>query len=38
MRALVDSVDAQRIVMSDSRPLGNVNSADELNALLQPSR
>lgn len=38
MRALVDSVDAQRIVMSDSRPLANVNSADELNALLQPSR
>jgi molybdopterin-guanine dinucleotide biosynthesis protein A len=38
MRALVDSVDAQRVVVSDSRPLANVNSADDLNALLQPSR
>lgn len=38
MRALVDSVDAQRIVVSDSRPLSNVNSADDLRALVQSSR
>lgn len=38
MRALVDSVDTQRIVISDSPALANVNSADDLNALLQPSR
>jgi len=38
MRALVDSVDAQRIVVSVSQALANVNSADDLNALLQPSR
>ncbi|BBY04850.1 putative molybdenum cofactor guanylyltransferase [Mycobacterium noviomagense] len=38
MRALVDSVDAQRVVVSDSRALANVNSADDLNTLLQPSR
>jgi molybdopterin-guanine dinucleotide biosynthesis protein A len=34
MRALVDSVDAQRIVLSDSRALANVNSAADLRSLL----
>lgn len=36
MRALVDTVDAQRIVMSDSRALANVNTSAELRALAQP--
>jgi molybdopterin-guanine dinucleotide biosynthesis protein A len=36
MRALVDSVVAQRIVISESRPLANVNSAADLRSLLQP--
>lgn len=35
MRALVDTADAQRIVMSDSRALANVNSADDPQALQQ---
>lgn len=35
MRALVDSVDAQRIVLSDSRPLTNVNSAADLRSVSQ---
>lgn len=35
MRALVDGVDAQRIVISDSRALANVNSAADLRSLLQ---
>ncbi|MDA3662726.1 molybdenum cofactor guanylyltransferase [Mycobacterium xenopi] len=35
MRALVDGVDAQRVVVSDSRPLANVNSAEDLHTLLQ---
>ncbi|HYB38836.1 MAG TPA: molybdenum cofactor guanylyltransferase [Mycobacterium sp.] len=35
MRALVDSVDTQRIVMSDSRALANVNSAADLRLLQQ---
>lgn len=35
MRALVDTVDAQRIVVSDSRPLANINSADDLKSLAQ---
>ncbi|WP_307857258.1 molybdenum cofactor guanylyltransferase [Mycobacterium sp. SM1] len=34
MRALVDSVDAQRIVISDSRPLANINSPADFHALL----
>jgi molybdopterin-guanine dinucleotide biosynthesis protein A len=34
MRALVDTTDTQRIVMSDSRALTNVNSADDLRLLL----
>jgi molybdopterin-guanine dinucleotide biosynthesis protein A len=38
MRALVDTTDAQRIVMSDSGALANVNSADDLRALTQPGR
>jgi molybdopterin-guanine dinucleotide biosynthesis protein A len=38
MRALVVSVEAQRVVVSDSRALANINSADDLNALLQTSR
>lgn len=33
MRALVDSVDAQRIVMSDSRPLANINSPADCRGL-----
>jgi molybdopterin-guanine dinucleotide biosynthesis protein A len=36
MRALVDASDTQRIVMSDSGPLTNLNSADDLRALAQP--
>lgn len=36
MRALVDVSDTQRIVMSDSRPLTNVNTATDLSALAQP--
>jgi molybdenum cofactor guanylyltransferase len=36
MRALVDSVVAQRIVVSESRSLANVNSAADLRSLLQP--
>ncbi|AKN18600.1 molybdenum cofactor guanylyltransferase [Mycobacterium haemophilum] len=35
MRALVDASDTQRIVMSDSRPLTNVNTAADLRALTQ---
>lgn len=38
MRALVDSVDAQRIVLPESRSLANVNSADDLRTLLQAGR
>ncbi|MBY0442355.1 MAG: molybdenum cofactor guanylyltransferase [Mycobacteriaceae bacterium] len=33
MRSLVDASDAQRVVLTDSRVLTNVNSADELHAL-----
>jgi molybdenum cofactor guanylyltransferase len=36
MRALVDAVDGQRIVMSDSLPLANVNSAADLSSIRQP--
>jgi molybdenum cofactor guanylyltransferase len=36
MRALVDVSDTQRIVMSDSRPLTNVNSDADLRALVRP--
>ena len=36
MRALVDVSDTQRIVMSESRPLTNVNSDADLRALVQP--
>ena len=36
MSALVDVSDTQRIVMSDSRPLTNVNSDADLRALVQP--
>lgn len=35
MRALVDTVDAQRVVLSDSPVLTNVNSADDLHSLLR---
>ncbi|ORV56737.1 molybdopterin-guanine dinucleotide biosynthesis protein A [Mycobacterium fragae] len=35
MRALVDSIDAQRIVLPASRSLANVNSAADLRSLLQ---
>jgi molybdopterin-guanine dinucleotide biosynthesis protein A len=38
MRALVVSVDAERVGVADSRALANFNSADDLNALLQTSR
>jgi molybdopterin-guanine dinucleotide biosynthesis protein A len=38
MRALVDRVDAQRIVISDPRPLANVKSATGLRSLLQAVR
>ncbi len=38
MRALVDSVDAQRIVLPQSRALANVNSAADLRILLQAGR
>jgi molybdopterin-guanine dinucleotide biosynthesis protein A len=38
MRALVDTVDAQRIVMPESRALANVNSAEDLRALAQPAQ
>src|ERR1700751_2605457 len=36
MSALIDASDAQQIVLPDSRPLTNVNTADELRALVQP--
>ena len=36
MLALVDVSDTQRIVMSDSRPLTNLNSDADLRALVQP--
>ena len=35
MRSLVDRVDAQRIVIPESRSLTNVNSADDLRTLLR---
>lgn len=35
MRALVDSVDTQRIVMAESRALTNLNSADDLRSLTR---
>lgn len=38
MRALVDSVDAQRIVIPESRSLANVNSAADLRTLLRAGR
>ena len=38
MRALVDSVDAQRVVIADSQPLTNVNSAADLRALVPAGR
>ena len=36
MRALVDSVDTQRIVMPEQPALANVNTADELAAMSPP--
>jgi molybdenum cofactor guanylyltransferase len=36
MRALVDVSDTQRIVMSDSRALTNVNTDADLRALTRP--
>ncbi|OIN78005.1 molybdenum cofactor guanylyltransferase [Mycobacterium malmoense] len=36
MRALADASDTQRIVLSDSYALTNVNTADELRALVRP--
>jgi molybdopterin-guanine dinucleotide biosynthesis protein A len=34
MRALVDTVDTQRIVMPEQRSLTNVNTAADLSAVL----
>ncbi len=36
MSALIDASDAQQIVLPDSRPLTNVNTDDELRALVHP--
>jgi molybdopterin-guanine dinucleotide biosynthesis protein A len=36
MRALADVSDTQRIVISESRPLTNVNTDAELRALVRP--
>lgn len=38
MRALVDRVDTQRIVMPEQASLTNVNTADDLAALRRPQR
>jgi molybdenum cofactor guanylyltransferase len=38
MRSLVDRVDAQRIVIPESRSLANVNSAADLRTLLRAGR
>ncbi|ORB58839.1 molybdenum cofactor guanylyltransferase [Mycobacterium persicum] len=38
MSAFVDACDAQRIVMSNSRPLSNVNTAADLRVPAQPRR
>lgn len=38
MRSLVDAVDAQRIVMPESRALSNVNSAADLRALVHAAQ
>jgi molybdopterin-guanine dinucleotide biosynthesis protein A len=38
MRALVDRVDAQRIVIPEARSLANVNSAADLRTVLQAGR
>lgn len=38
MRSLVDSVDAQRIVLPESRSLANVNSAADLRMLVRAGR
>jgi molybdopterin-guanine dinucleotide biosynthesis protein A len=37
MRALIDAVDAQRIVMPEQRSLTNVNTADDLAAIRPPT-
>jgi molybdenum cofactor guanylyltransferase len=36
MRALVDTVDTQRIVMDEQRSLTNVNTAADLSTALPP--
>ena len=36
MSALIDASDAQQIVLSDSRPLTNVNTTADLQTLVQP--
>jgi molybdenum cofactor guanylyltransferase len=36
MSALIDASDAQQIVLPDSRPVTNVNTAADLQTLLQP--
>jgi molybdopterin-guanine dinucleotide biosynthesis protein A len=38
MRSLVDRVDAQRIVMPESRSLANVNTAADLRTLVRAGR
>nr|WP_275580466.1 molybdenum cofactor guanylyltransferase [Mycobacterium riyadhense] len=38
MSALIDASDAQQIVVSDSRPLTNMNSAADLRVPVQPGR
>ena len=37
MRALVDTVDTQRIVMDEQRSLTNVNTAADLSTALPPA-
>ena len=36
MSALIDASDAQQIVLPDSRPVTNVNTAGDLQTLVQP--
>ncbi|OBF16120.1 molybdenum cofactor guanylyltransferase [Mycobacterium kubicae] len=38
MRALIEASDVQQIVVSDSRPLANINSPDDFRTPVQPGR
>lgn len=38
MQGLIEASDAQQIVVADSRPLANVNSADDLRAAVRSGR